>query len=205
MLEKEFHRYTSIAQTLVQPTIPGLIIMHGLSGSGKTTISQAILESTGAIRLRSDVERKRMFGLCPRDQSTKKIKEEMYSENTSDIMHCQLRDTARKLLSSNYQVIVDATFLKRRYRNLFCRLAEEQNVPFLTLDVQSSFGTLKDRIANRAEQRSDSSEADLAVLRQQQREKEALGEDEQKVAITINSEEYFDSRIVLQNLLKPKC
>ena len=146
-----------------------------------------------------------MFGLSPKDQNTKKFREEMYSENISDTLHRQLRDTARKLLSFNYHVIVDATFLKRRYRDLFCRLADERKVPFHILDVQSSLRTLKDRIAHRAQQRADASEATLSVLLQQQREKEPLGEDEQKVAITINSEEYFDSRIVLQNLLKPKC
>ena len=73
------------------------------------------------------------------------------------------------------------------------------------LDVQSSLRTLKDRIAHRAEQRADASEATLSVLLQQQREKEPLGEDEQKVTITINSEESLDPRIIFQDLLKSKC
>ena len=120
-------------------------------------------------------------------------------------LHCQLRDTARKLLSFNYHVIVDATFLKRRYRDLFRRLADEQKVPFLILDVQSSLRTLKDRISHRLEQRADASEATLSVLLQQQREKEPLGEDEQKVTITINSEKPLDPRIIFQDLLKSKC
>jgi len=204
LLEKEFHRYISVAQTLVKPTTPSLIIMHGLSGSGKTTVSQALLETMGAIRLRSDIERKRMFGPSPKDQNTKKVREEMYSGNISDTLHRQLRDTARKLLSFNYHVIVDATFLKRRYRDLFCRLADEQKVPFLILDVQSSLRTLKDRISHRLEQRADASEATLSVLLQQQREKEPLGEDEQKVTITINSEKSLDPRIIFQDLLKSK-
>ena len=204
VLEKEFHRYTSIAQTLAQPSPPSLIIMRGLSGSGKTTVSQTLLETMGAVRLRSDIERKRMFGIPPKDQSTKKIKEEMYSGNTGDTLHCQLREIEKKILSSDYHVIVDATFLKRRHRDLFCRLADEQNVPFLILDVQSSLTTLKDRVAYRAEQRSDASEADLAVLEQQQREEEPLGNDEQKVAVTINSEEPLDTKIVFRRLLKSR-
>ena len=94
---------------------------------------------------------------------------------------------------------------KRRYRDLFRRLADEQKVPFLILDVQSSLRTLKDGIAHRAEQRTDTLEATLSVLLQRQREKEPLGEDEQKVTITINSEESLDPRIIFQDLLKSKC
>src|SRR4030095_12175479 len=40
-----------------------LLITHGLPGSGKTFVSQGVLESAGAVRIRSDVERKRLFGL----------------------------------------------------------------------------------------------------------------------------------------------
>ena len=97
-------------------------------------------------------------------------------------------------------MIVDATFLKRHYRDLFRRLAVEEAVPFLILDVQSSLTTLEERISTRENQRSDASEADLAVLQQQQRQQEPLGEDEQTVTFSVNSEEPFDPQKVIQAL-----
>ena len=97
-------------------------------------------------------------------------------------------------------MIVDATFLKRHYRDLFRRFAEEEAVPFLILDVQASLATMQERITTRAEQRSDASEADLAVLQEQQRQQEPLEQDEQTVTFSVNSEEPFDPQKVIQAL-----
>ncbi len=199
-LKEEYLRYISIAQTLAYPDSPSLIIMHGLSGSGKSTLSQVLLECMRAIRLRSDIERKRLFGISPDERSTEKVKTELYGSDTTETLHNHLRDTAQRLLSSGYNVIVDATFLQRPYRDLFRSLAEERRIPFLILDVQSSITTLEERIATRGEQRSDASEADLAVLQQQQLQQEPLGEDEQTVTYSVNSEEPFDPQKVIQAL-----
>ncbi len=199
-LAEEYHRYLTVAQTLAHPDTPSLIIMHGLSGSGKSTLSQTLLEMIGAIRLRSDIERKRMFGLSPDMHSTQEVKTTLYGTDTTDTLHCHLRDAAQRLLSYGYPVIVDATFLKRRYRNLFRSLAEEEHVPFLILDVQSSMTTLEQRITTRAAQQSDASEADLTVLQQQQHEQEPLGENEQTATYSVNSEEPFDPQKVIQAL-----
>ena len=197
-LDEEYRRYITLAQSLTHPTPPSLIIMHGLSGSGKSTISQTLLDSMGAIRLRSDIERKRLFGISPDERSTEKVKTELYGSDTTETLHNHLRDTAQRLLSSGYNVIVDATFLQRRYRDFFRNLAEKRRIPFLILDVQSSIATLEERITTRAEQRSDASEADLAVLQQQQLQQEPLGEDEQTVTYSVNSEELFDPQKVIQ-------
>ncbi len=199
-LAEECHRYITVAHRLAHPPPPSLIIMHGLSGSGKSTLSQALLQSMSAIQLRSDIERKRLFGLGPDTRSAQEIKSELYGHDTTDAVYHHLRTLAQDLLASGYTVIVDATFLKRRYRNLFHRLAEEEGVPFLIIDVQSPLATLEKRIVARAEQRSDPSEADLAVLRQQQRQQEPLGQDEQPVTFSVNSEEPFDPQKVVRLL-----
>lgn len=199
-LETECHQYITVAQSLAHPGPQSLMIMHGLSGSGKSTFSQILLQTMGAIRLRSDIERKRLFGLSLDTRSTQGIKTELYAPETTDTLHQHLRDTAQKLLASGHRVIVDATFLKRRYRDLFRSLAKEEQVPFLILDVQASETTLQERIVVREGQRSDASEADLGVLQQQQREQELLSEDEQSMTLTVNSEEPFDPLRVVQAL-----
>ena len=200
--EEECHRYITVAQSLAHPNLPRLIIMHGLSGSGKSTISQVLLECMGAIRLRSDIERKRLLGLSPEEQSTQEVKRELYGADVTESLHNHLRNLAQGLLLSGYSVIVDATFLKRRYRDLFRHLAEEQHVPFLILDVQASLAIMRERIITRAQQRSDASEADLAVLKQQQNQQEPLGEDEKAVTFSVNSENPFDPQKVIQALQK---
>ena len=64
-----FAAYLRFAQRCSQPRRPLLIISHGLSASGKSSVTQALLEKLGAVRVRSDVERKRLHGL-PADART---------------------------------------------------------------------------------------------------------------------------------------
>ncbi|MFH1604932.1 MAG: AAA family ATPase, partial [Pseudomonadota bacterium] len=61
--EHEVSRHLLLAERLAVSAQAALVIMHGLSGSGKTTIAQDLAQTLGAVRLRSDVERKRLHGL----------------------------------------------------------------------------------------------------------------------------------------------
>ena len=200
VLAEEFHRYINVAHNIANPAQPHLLIMHGLSGSGKSTIAQSLLETLGAIRLRSDIERKRMFGLAATDRSAKDLKTELYRSDTTDALYRHLQDSAARLLTLGYSVIVDATCLKRKYREDFRGLAEERGVLCLILDVQASSEMLTKRIARRAALRTDPSEADLAVLKLQQQQQEPLGKDEQPLTFIVNSEEPFEPSTVLRRL-----
>lgn len=42
-----------------------LVLMHGYSGSGKTTVAESLIEALLAVRIRSHLERKRLAGLPP--------------------------------------------------------------------------------------------------------------------------------------------
>ena len=55
--------YLALALALSGSADPRLLITHGLPGSGKTHLTQVLVEAAAAIRVRSDVERKRLFGL----------------------------------------------------------------------------------------------------------------------------------------------
>jgi hypothetical protein len=93
-----------------------LLITHGLSGSGKSTWARALLQAAGAVRLRSDVERKRLFGLGPLDDS-RAHGLDIYTPEATERTFAQLEDTARTLLQAGYPVIVDAAFLRRDQRD----------------------------------------------------------------------------------------
>lgn len=137
-----------------------LTITHGLPGSGKTYASQALLECQGAIRLRSDVERKRLFGLGPLDNSHEK-RLDLYGQQAGERTYQHLLSTARKLLLAGYPVILDAAFLRREERARALMLAHELKVPFSILACEAPLAVLHARLRAR---REDASEADSDVL-----------------------------------------
>ena len=152
---------------------PALIITHGLPGSGKTTFSQVALERLQAIRIRSDVERKRLFGLAPLADSVA-LAEPIYTVNATQQTYARLHELARELLTAGIAVIVDAAFLRRHERELFFGLAHELAVPFAIASLQASTTALKARITRRRNESNDASEADLAVLKSLQAQQEML-------------------------------
>jgi uncharacterized protein len=135
-----------------------LAITHGLSGSGKTRGTQALLERCGAIRLRSDVERKR------------------------------LADLTSMTVNAGFPVILDATFLRRAEREQFRGLAESLGVPFVILDFPADEATCRERIRRRTQENADASEATAQVLDRQLRLREPLSHQEQRLAAQLDPE-----------------
>ncbi|SOD41085.1 bifunctional aminoglycoside phosphotransferase/ATP-binding protein [Nitrosovibrio sp. Nv4] len=166
---------------------PGLVITHGLPGSGKTTFAQAALEQLQAIRIRSDVERKRLFGLAPLADSSMHASS-IYDAEATRRTYARLLELARGLLTAGMPVIVDAAFLKRNEREHFRQLAHELAVPFAIASMKSSTATLRTRITQRQSQSNDASEADLAVLELLQEKQEALSAQERTVTVEFVNE-----------------
>jgi len=193
----DFVRYLSAAQSFTESQSPWLIIMHGVSGTGKSTVSETLLEHAGAIRLRSDVERKRLYGLSPLDQSSGEVKSAVYGMEATHKTYDRLQALARQLLRFGYPVVVDATFLKRQHRDAFKTLAASLNVPFLILDVQATPATLRQRVAARAVMSDNVSEAGLSVLEQQEQAQEPLGPEERATTVTLHSCAPFDPALVV--------
>jgi hypothetical protein len=143
---------------------PKLIITHGLPGSGKTTFSQIALERLQAIRLRSDVERKRMFELDPLADSRASTGLDLYSSEITRRTYAHLLELTRMLLAAGYTVIVDAAFIIQSEREPFRLLAQELKVAFAIASIQAGNETLRERILQRHQAANDASEADIAVL-----------------------------------------
>lgn len=173
-LTAECRGYLGLADRYSQSRRPTLTITHGVSGSGKTTVSQQVLETTGAIRVRSDVERKRLFGLGPRDRGSS----ELYMEDATERTYGRLAALAMAILRAGFSTVVDAAFLSRRHRDLFRDLASRLDAPFQILDVLADEGVLRRRVAERTRGGQDASDAGLDVLDLQLRTGEPLGDDE---------------------------
>ncbi|MEN6585793.1 MAG: AAA family ATPase, partial [Sulfuricella sp.] len=179
--------YLHLAALFTRPPRPWLLITHGYSGSGKTTASQFLLERTGAIRLRSDVERKRLFGLAPNARSQSGIDQGLYAPDAHVITYRRLEELAREVLLAGFPAIVDAAFLKRIERDAFRALALELGIPFMILELHAEGGELRRRIVQREHLGRDASEATLQVLEAQLRGGEGIAKEERKWTATVTS------------------
>ena len=167
-------RYLATALAWTQPGKAWLAIMHGLPGSGKTWVSQRLLEQDGAIRLRSDVERKRLHGLGMLEDSRARGLD-LYKADTTARTYAQLFDLARTALQAGYPVILDAAFLRRAERDQAHAAARELGVLFSIVHCEAPQPVLRQRLLAR---RGDASEANLAVLEQLRPGADVLDADE---------------------------
>jgi uncharacterized protein len=180
----EFESYLELALTYTKTPKPTLIIMRGMSASGKSTVSQQLLDVTGMIRIRSDVERKRLFDVALSDHAADDIDAGIYTTQASQQTYAKLLELASKVISAGYSVIVDAAFLKVEQRQPFLRLAEGSGVSFFILEVTAPAEVLRQRIIAR---KNDVSDADLAVLEHQLANWQPLHEEEKKKTVVVDT------------------
>jgi hypothetical protein len=165
---EEFARYVALAARLSRREPPVVVLMHGFAASGKTTASQRLLEALGAVRLRSDVERKRMHGIVPVSHDGAAAPGDgLYAAGETDRTYARLEALTREVLDAGYPVVVDATFLEQRRRRRFRELAEEARAAFEVVSCVVPAQVLRERIERRLRKGCDASDADLAVLERQ--------------------------------------
>src|SRR5690606_18664934 len=122
--------YLALAARLVAPRTPLLVLMHGLSGSGKTSISSRLLEHLPAVRVRSDVERKRLLGLDRGARTDSPVGGGAYTSDVSSRTDSHLRDVAAPALDHGFAVIVHAALLHAAPREPFASLAPDRRTLF---------------------------------------------------------------------------
>jgi aminoglycoside phosphotransferase family enzyme/predicted kinase len=168
-------RYAAQALAWTRPAPPALVITHGLPGSGKTWRSHRWLEAQGGLRIRSDVERKRLFGLdALADSRARGLA--IYQADATRQTYARLFALARPALQAGWPVVLDAAFLRSEEREAASQLAGSLGVAFSILDCEAPLDVLRERLAQR---RGDASEADAAVLEKLRQAAEPLGPEEQ--------------------------
>jgi aminoglycoside phosphotransferase family enzyme/predicted kinase len=166
----EADQYLRAMERWAQPRHATLTITHGVAGSGKTTASRELMLREGLIRIRSDVERKRMRNAAGEPQD--------YSPTAVETVYERLASLAKRALASGLSVIVDATFLRRAQRLRFRRIAEERNVDLRLVSCTAPLEELRARIASRANEPDNVSDATTAIAEQQLANLEPIGGEE---------------------------
>jgi aminoglycoside phosphotransferase family enzyme/predicted kinase len=169
-----------------------LIVMRGLSGSGKSWLAMRLVERLGAVRLRSDVERKRLLGLSPEQATHSGVAEGAYAPEITQKTYRRLQALAYPILDAGFPAIVDATCLLRQQRACMKRFAGMAGMPFVLVDVQAPEAVLRERIGHRRHNERDASEATLAVLEHQLSVQEPLSAEERTDAITVDASREVD-------------
>ena len=146
---RDFERYLAVAEDLATESRGAVVLMHGLSGSGKTTVATGLADSLRA-SCALGRRRKRMHGLAPDARTQSRVGEGIYTQSDTERTYARLAEFARPSIDAGYPVIVDATFLELRHRELFRRLARETGVPFAIVSCWAPMTFLRQRVAQRA-------------------------------------------------------
>ncbi|WP_372718814.1 AAA family ATPase [Immundisolibacter sp.] len=184
---REYVSCLRFAELTGRPRRPWLAITHGLAGSGKSHYADWLVKRLTLIRLRSDVERKRLLGLGAHAHTRSAINQGAYQRAVTAATYRRLASLARPILAAGWPVLVDASFLAAGERQRFAQLAANLGVPFHILDCTAPADTLRQRVRRRAAQGSDASEATLAVLETQLARYRPLTPGEKARVITIDS------------------
>jgi predicted kinase len=156
--------YLHAALGYLRPRPPRLVAVGGLSGTGKTTLAAGLAPSLGsvpgAVHLRSDLERKALFGV----EETVRLTAEAYSAEASSTVYDTLCRKARIALTAGHSVIVDAVYSTPRERSAIEAVASALGVPFRGLWLTAGGAELVARVAAR---RNDASDATPEFVAQQ--------------------------------------
>lgn len=190
-LEKLQHNL-AVATRWIDAPEPRLVAMHGYSGSGKTWLSTMLMSELPAVRVRSDIERKRPLALDEFDSSESKPGSGIYNNRSRTGVYEQLIETAEFLLDAGYSVIVDASFLGLRDRQSISALAREQGVGFSFVHTSADRRELISRLGMRATTGQDASEADSEVLNYQYENADPLNAAERAQTVFVATDEVVD-------------
>jgi aminoglycoside phosphotransferase family enzyme/predicted kinase len=160
----EVRRNAALAGAYLAPPAPLLIAIGGLSGTGKSTLAALLAAfigpAPGALHVRSDVERKRLFGV----PDTQRLERQHYRIGTAQRVYSIMEDKARRALAAGHAVIVDAVFAKADERETIEAIAREASCEFIGLWLTAPVQTLISRVEVR---RGDASDADRRVVKEQ--------------------------------------
>lgn len=161
-------RYLDLAEQLTVRPAPRLFITSGISGSGKTRLAEQVVAACGAIRIRSDVERKRLAGMAATDRPTDAAATQaLYHPALTERVYERLATLADSLLAAGWSVVIDAACTRRAQREGLAGVARHRGVPLVWLEFDIPAELVLARVAARQSAGTDASDASVDVVRSQ--------------------------------------
>ena len=158
------HGYLDLAQRLLSPRPARVVAIGGLSGSGKSTLARALAPHVGpvpgAVLIRSDELRKRLFGVTPLTQ----LGANGYTPGISQQVYGRAAELTERVALGGHGAVVDAVFAKIDDRDAIARRADAAGVPFTGLWLEASEAVRLERTTHRG---PDASDATAEVVRRQ--------------------------------------
>lgn len=188
---RQYRNYANLAESYSAIPSRFLVITHGVSAVGKSHVAMRLVESLGAVRLRSDVERKRLF--AGQDAN-------LYDADASAATYERLHELAGLVLRAGFPVVIDATYLKQAQRKAASKVAETTGVPFLILDCDAPEAVIAGWLAQRQAENTDPSDATMEVIRAQQASREALTTEETLQSKRVETNKSSDLDTLIENL-----
>jgi len=177
VIVRQYRSYANLAESYSAIPSRFLAITHGVSASGKSHVALRLAEALGMLRLRSDVERKRLLG--EQQDHSDQPGTGIYSAEAGEATYQRLHTLAEAALNAGFSVVIDATYLKHQQRQAAWQVAEATGVPFLIIDCEAPDAVIEQWLAQRQAEGRDPSDATMAVVRAQQASREPLSESEQ--------------------------
>jgi uncharacterized protein len=152
--------YYRLAWEYTQSQKGRLILMSGLSGSGKTTVARQIAKQIGAIHIRSDAARKHLAGI-PIDE---RGEDWLYTSEMSQKTYARLLELGVMLANKGFSVILDAKYDRHIWREEAIAAAKRNGLPLSIFECTAPIEVLKERVVERT---TDISDATVDLLDRQ--------------------------------------
>jgi len=169
------------AAQLIEPHQPALMVMHGVTACGKSWLSDQLVPTVHAVRVRSDLERKRLAGLAALEHTASDVSEGLYAAEPTERTYQRLLECARIGVRAGFNMIVDATFLRS------ARLALQEHCHYVIVSCRASRQTMDARLETRARIGLDPSEVTRFVLEHQLATQEPFTPQEQAHAVCVDT------------------
>jgi hypothetical protein len=172
-------RYLDLAGRLTRRRRPALVVTCGVSGSGKSTVAAELVGALPAVRIRSDVERKRLAGMRATDRpGDDEAAAALYGEARTRLVYERLAALADASLAAGASVVIDAACTKRWQRRLLADVARARGVPLVVIAFDLPTAAAMARVEARRAGGEDPSDASADVVRAQVAAMEPIGDDE---------------------------
>lgn len=196
----QLKHYLGVAIRWIRRPQPIAIGMHGFSGSGKTWLSTLLMADLPAIRVRSDIERKRQLALAETDTTHSRPGSGAYTAHARTEIYEVMMEIIDSLIEARFNVIADASFLTRKYREMLAALAKRKDVALIWVDTSASNDELLRRLKFRKVVHDDASEAGPEVLEYQYKQADSLTSAELEHAVLVRTDRQVDPGAIIKSI-----